>query len=136
MGTQRITCDCMVPTGTTSQPLEFNVNDSLKLRYQFSNKNFNPPLMIPLDAFDVTIEYYVKGRSEKYIAYKKGRVTQNCILYPKNSVIKVILDSHGLKSGQLWATFKFSYQDPEMPDRMAESTVTKFTNIILKETSY
>lgn len=134
--TQRIICPETCSSQQSGKPIEFNVKDDFKIKYTFTNKNFNPPILIPLDTFDVTIDYFIKGRAERYTVEKKGMITKNCILYPKFSAIKSVFDNHGLKPGYLYAEFTFRYYDPEYPDRMGESIVTQFTNIILKETAY
>lgn len=135
--TERVTCECYDGQAPrSSEPFRFNVNDSLKLNYQFINRNYRPALYIPLDSFDLEITYYIKGRPETYSVTKKGRQSSNCILIPKKSIIKAILDNHGLKAGYLYADFKFYYMDLDMHDRTAESIVTKFTNIILEDISY
>lgn len=135
--TERVTCECSggyVPK--SSEPFRFNINESIKLNYQFLNHNYRPALYIPLDTFDLEITYYTKGRPETFTVSKRGRQSSNCILIPHKSIIKAILSNHGLKAGYLYADFKFHYMDLDMPDRTAESTVTKFTNIILEDISY
>lgn len=138
MGTQRISCDCnhQCNNSNTIDPYEFYVGDSFKIRYKFVNNNFSPSILIPLDSFDVTITYYIKGNeSTTFIAKKVGRITDNCLIYPDHSIIKVIFDNYTLPAGYLYADFNFTYYDPEMGDHLAESTKTQFTNIVLKDTA-
>lgn len=112
--------------------LEFTLGSTFKIVYSFSNKNFNPPIKIPLSSFDVTINYYIDGYSNSvFTASKAGSITNNCILLPQLSAIKVIFDNYDFNPGYLYANFTFKYYDPELADRMAESIVNKYTGIKL-----
>jgi hypothetical protein len=120
-------CNC-----NKTNDLEFTLGSTFKIVYTFSNKNFNPPLMIPLNSFDMTINYYIKGYpNDRFIVKKSGSITQNCILLPEKSSIKVIFDNYKFNTGYLYADFDFMYYDPELEDRMADTKVTRYTGIKL-----
>jgi hypothetical protein len=132
--TQRIICGDGCCSCSDPQLIEFNVTDNFKLVYKFTDNRYDPPMLIPLDSFDLTIRYYIEGREEEYIVSKAGMVAKNCIIYPERSIIKSIFSGTGLKSGKLYADYTFKYYDPELPDRMGNSSIIgKFTNIILKD---
>lgn len=130
---EKIICNCnSTPCdGNQSSELEFKLNEDFKLDYQFLDSRFCPPMLIPLDSFDLDIEYYIKDREEVYLVTKTGSEVTNCILYPGNSVIKVIMSNHGLKAGYLWSRFTFKFPDQEYPNGYGRVVVDQSTGIKL-----
>ena len=130
---ERITCTDLQDQCNCNREgfIELNVQDSFKLTYQFINNNFKPALRIPLDTFDLQIDYYIKDRKEVYTVIKEGLEGINCVMYPEKSIIKAIFNDHGLKAGHLYADFTFKYFDYEIQDKVATAHYTKDTKIIL-----
>ena len=115
-----------------SDDIKLKVGDTFKLVYSFKNSNFTPELKIPMNSFDVEIDYYILGKeSTKYTVKKLGGRTVNCVVDSVNCSLKAILDNYELESGKLYADFKFHYYDPDLEDRKSTSKVTQYTGIIL-----
>lgn len=123
------------PTACQSA-INLNVDDDFKLVYQFTDSRFSPPILIPLDSFDLQIDYYIKGKPEHYVAVMKRGVCVNCVAIPETSTLKVIFDNHNLKTGNLYAKFTFSFPDPDFPDRYGDVVKIEYTNIVLTDNIY
>lgn len=134
---QRITCPRSCNDSALTVPSTvYNLRDDFKIEYNFVNSNYTPALKIPLESFDLTITYYIKGREERYIVEKLGMHTTNCVVYPDRGILKAIFKDHGLKPGYLYAELEFTYFDPESFDRTRREVVSQYTGIILKESEY
>jgi len=128
---ENIICCCNGKSPSGATPIEFNVGDSFILGYQFVDQRFNPPILIPLDAFDVTFEYFIKGREETYVASKTGSLLVNCSIIPQASVIRVPFGNYNLKSGYLYGRYTFKVFDPSFPSGYKISSTEVYTGIKL-----
>lgn len=112
---------------------KFNIEDEFKLNYRFPEGD----KLIPLNLFNLTIEYYTKGNPEKFIAIMEdGNGIQNCITDHETGTLKVIFENHNLKPGYLFAKFIFEFEDEDMADKKATTIKIDPTNILLIDNLY
>lgn len=114
-----------------SNRIQLNVFDDFKLLFSFSDTRTTPPSLIPMDIFDLTIEFYTLGHNEIYKVVKRGMNFVNCLVDCRTSTLKAIFDNHGLKSGQLYGKFTFQFPDPEFPDGYGRTIVIQDMGITL-----
>lgn len=136
---REVYCSCVDGPSRPSDEsgrIVFYTTDDFKLVYQFVDSRFQPPVLIPLDCFELSIKYFVKGRPEIYQVVKRGINLVNCVIIEEDSVIKAILDNHGLHAGHLFAEFTFKFPDPDFPDRFGTSVCLEDTGITLINDQY
>lgn len=110
---------------------ELNVSDEFKLIYHFVDPRFRGGMKIPFDRIDFEFEFYIDGREEIYLAKKSGELSQNCVLYPHDSSVKIIFENHGLSTGILMGKLTVYVYDPDMSDRRLTVSDTFDTGIKL-----
>lgn len=110
---------------------EINTQSEFRLIYHFVDPRFNPQMKIPFNKIDFELVYYIDGRQEQFIARKQGELSQNCVLYPKDSTAKVLFENHGLKSGILMCNVTVLVYDESMIDRQLTIVDTVETGIKL-----
>lgn len=130
------TVNSTYPSSEVGDRLNLNIGSDFKLVYQFTDSRYSPALLIPMDSFDIKIEYYVKGKPEVYQVVKKGMSVINCIINESTSELKAIFDNHGLGTGLLYSRFTFYFPDIEFPDRVGSVVSVEDTGITLVDNLY
>lgn len=115
--------------------LVLDINDDFKLIFVFTDNQTTPPSLIPMDLFDLFIDFYIEGKDAVYKVAKRGKSLVNCMINPKESTLKAIIDNHRLPSGNLWARFEFQFPDRDYPDGYGRSIVTQDMGITLVDNS-
>lgn len=118
---------CIDPSEVT--PITKGSN--FKLIYAYKDPTFKPPLIIPLDSFDVRFNFYVKGKPEIYQASKIGNTFINCIVDFDLGIIKVIFYNYELTPGFLYESITYIVSDPDFPEGTSERITTGFTGVKL-----
>ena len=111
--------------------IELSVNDDFKIIYQFTDDRFNPPIMVPLMAFDLQIDFYVKGHSATYTVTKSGLKGTNCIIDNKSSIVKCLMQNHNLGTGYLYAKISIMLPDMDYPSGYRVEVSNTYTGIKL-----
>lgn len=131
---RRVRCNPYInPYGNQETYNEINLKNEFRLLFHFIDPRFNPPIKIPFDKIDFLLTFYIDGREEQFIAKKSGELSQNCVLYPRESTAKVIFENHGLKSGILMCDFTVYAYDEQMSDRQVTISEVIETGIKLVE---
>lgn len=127
---EKVVC-CCGNHDNGQKDIEMSVNDDFKIIYQFTDDRFNPPVLVPLMAFDLKIDFYVKGRSTTYTVSKSGLTGTNCLIDNRASSIKCLMQNHNLGTGYLYAKISIMIPDTDYPAGYRTEVSDTYTGIKL-----